>query len=285
MLRYLGLGERSLGDSPMPSHPRVNWEFLAVVKGVLAPYTSDAEPLKLKSDALWLFPPGVAHGWRGEPGQKCEVVVVHFSIVPSLVEQMMGDRSYLVVQLTSKERARIVRLGRSLKPHYWKPIVASELHAERALIDLSVLLLKDQQELNQPNLAGVHWNKVVDAEAWLRQHVAESPSIADAARVVGLSESQLRRVFWKVKKKNPKHILNKIRFDKAMHLMAESDAKLSKIADESGFSSATNFCRAFKAHVGKTPTVWRREIYVQYRRPSESSKTAYQRHGRRYREL
>ncbi len=269
----------------MPPHPRVNWEFLAVVKGRLAPDSGDAEPPDLRSDTMWLFPPGVVHGWRGKPGQKCEVVVVHFSTVPSVVEQRFAEKSYLSVQLLPRERRKVARLGRNLKPHYWNPVVASELHAERALIDLSLLLLKHEPDLHEPNLAGAHWNKVADAEAWLRQHIRESPSIADAARVVGVSPSQLRRIFCKVKKTNPKHILDKIRFDKAMHLMADSDDKLSKIAEESGFSSATNFCRAFKAHVGKTPTTWRQEIYVQYHRPAQLDRSTYEKHGRRYREL
>lgn len=285
MLRYLGLGERELGDCPMPPHPRVNWEFLAVVKGHLAPYTKDSDALDLRSAALWLFPPGVSHGWRGKPGQRCEIVVIHFSAVPGAVERALPGNQFLAVQLTPLERRKVIRLGRSLKPHYWNPTVASELYGERALIDLSLLLLKDQKNLNEPNLAGLHWSKVADAESWLREHIKDSPSIGDAAHVVGLSPSQLRRIFWKVKKKSPKHILDKIRFDKAMHLMAESDAKLANVADESGFSSATNFCRAFKAHVGKTPTTWRREIYIQYRRPSTTNKGVYQLHGRRYREL
>ncbi|HEU5080595.1 MAG TPA: AraC family transcriptional regulator [Opitutaceae bacterium] len=285
MLRYLALGERELGDAPMPPHPRVNWEFFAVVKGQVAPYTKDSDPIDLKSDTLWLFPPGVVHGWRGKRGQKCEVVVIHFSIVPGVVERAFGDEPYLSVQLTPLERSRIVRLGRALKPHYWNPIVASELFADRARIDLSLLLLKGRRELQEPNLAGVHWNKVSEAEAWLRKNIGKAPSIADAAHVVGLSESQLRRIFWKVKRRNPKHILDKLRFDKAMHLMAESDAKLAKIAEESGFSSATNFCRAFRAYVGKTPTAWRREIYIKYQRPSDSDKASYERHGRRHREL
>jgi|GEM_PF-270250 len=285
MLRYLGLGERELGDCPMPPHPRVNWEFLVVIKGQIAPYTVDTDPLELKADTLWLFPPGVVHGWRGKPREKSEVVVVHFSTVPGVVERAFGDEPYLSVKVTPQERRQLARLGRSLKPHYWKPVMASELYAERALIDLSLILLKDHRDIHQPRPVGVHWSKVANAEAWLREHIGESPSIVDAARVVGLSPSQLRRIFWKVKKKSPKQIVDKIRFDKAMHLMAESDAKLSKIADESGFSSATNFCRAFKSFVGKTPTTWRREIYVQYHRPGGSKKSAHEEHGRRYREL
>ncbi len=285
MLRYLGLGERQLGDCPMPAHARVNWEFLAVVRGQVAPLDHDGDDVQLQSDTLWLFPPGYVHGWTGRPGEKCEIVVVHFSSVPSAVERLVDAHGFLCAALSVKDRRLVTRLGKSLKPHYWKPTLLSEIQSERALMDLSLILLRGHSESHESSLGGSSWSKVVDAESWLRQHIRGAPTIADAARGVGISPSQLRRIFWKVKKKNPKQIFDKIRFEKAMHLMAETDAKLERIAEESGFSSATNFCRAFKAFVGKSPTTWRKEIYVQYKKPRELEKSIYGRHGRRYREL
>lgn len=285
MLRYLGLGERRLGDCPMPAHARVNWEFLAVVKGELAPFRDDREDVELRSDTLWLLPPGYVHGWRGKIGQKCEIVVLHFSGVPSALERLVNESGYVSSPLTIKDRRVVQRLAKSLKPHYWKPTALSEIYSERALLDLSLLLLRGRKEAQESSLGGSSWSKVADAESWLRQHIRHTPTVADAARAVGISPSQLRRLFWKVRRKNPKHLFDKIRFEKAMHLMAETDAKLERVAADSGFSNATNFCRAFKAFVGKSPTTWRKEIYIQYKKPRQTEQSAYDRHGRRYREL
>lgn len=285
MLRYLGSGERELGDCPMPAHARVNWEFLAVIKGRVAPFRTDDEHVTLLSDTLWLLPPGYVHGWRGRPGEKSEIVVFHFSGVPSTLERLVDQHGYLSTSLSIKDKGSILRFNRSLKPHYWQPTALSEIHSERVLLDLSLLLLRGRSESQESSIGGSSWSKVADAEAWLRQHICGTPTIADAARAVGISPSQLRRLFWKIKKKSPKQVFDKIRFEKAMHLMAETDAKLERVAADSGFSSATNFCRAFKGFIGKSPTTWRKEIYIQYKKPREVEKAAYDRHGRRYRQL
>ena len=285
MLRYLGLGLRELGDCPMPPHARVNWEFLAVVRGHCAPTARPDEKPPLATNTLWLFPPGYRHGWVGQPGEKCEVFIVHFNAVPVALERVVTEHGFLATRLTARDRRWLARLSRSLKHHYWHPILASELHTERALMDLGLLLLRAIKESHLPHQSGASLDRVLRAENWLRNHLAESPSIADGARAAGLSSSQLRRLFWKVRKAHPQRVLDRLRVNRAMHLMTESDAKLESVARECGFAGATSLCRAFKAIVGNSPTVWRKEIYIQYKRPSETKKGDYASHGRRVREL
>ena len=102
------------------------------------------------------------------------------------------ERGYLVRQLSGDDRQLLAELSRSLKPHYWDPTLASEIHTTKALMELSLLFL-----------------------------------------------------------------------------------------DECGFSSATNFCRAFKSTAGTTPGTWRNEIYVQYQQPRAKLGADYKQHGRR----
>src|SRR3954464_12558932 len=99
MLRYLGLGKRQLGDHPMPPHARLNWEFLAVVRGKLAPFESDPENAKLVEKHCWLFPPGVIHGWAGKKGETCDVIVLHFSSLERSIEQVASTRRMLETRL------------------------------------------------------------------------------------------------------------------------------------------------------------------------------------------
>jgi len=285
MLRYLSHGSRELGDFPMPPHKRVNWEFFAVTEGRVAPLLETKENPAFSSSSLWVFPPGFSHGWNGEPGRKCEVVVIHYNSVPPALERLVNERGFLSVRMNGKELRRVTSLAKTLKRHYWNPVLVSEIYTERALHDLSLILLSPFEESWQPNQTGVNLRKILIAEGWLKAHLADNPSVQNAARAAGISGSQLRRLFLKVRKSGPKKILNKLRFDAAMRMMAESDAKLQNIAAATGFSSATNFCRAFKVYNGKSPTAWRREIYIQYKRPSGTEKTEYSHHGRRYREL
>lgn len=269
----------------MPVHKRVNWEFLAVVRGKCAPTLEVGPPLLVPANSrLWLFPPGYAHGWQGEPGRKCEIVVLHFSSVPVALERAVNENGFLALHLQPADRRFLRNLGKNLKPHYWRPVGVSDIHTERALMDLSLLMLRDIPAGQQPHRVGSRLDRVLAAEAWLREHLAERPSIAQAARATGISPSHLRRLFRTARKSSPKRAQQKLKFERAMQLMAQTTVKLAQVATECGYKSASNFCRAFKAFNGNSPAVWRREIYIQYKQPRKTEKADYRRHGSRRRE-
>lgn len=280
MLRYLASGLRRFGDTPMPTHRRLNWEFLAVLRGKCAPTIDSAKRLEPVADTLWLFPPQTPHGWIGEPANPCRVVVIHFSSVPAALEEAVRERGFLVHQLSGGDKQLLAELSRSLKPHYWDPVQASEIHTTKALMELSLLFL-DHAASTRIGQRGQKTKKVQTFEDWVREHLPECPSIAGGARAVGLSPSQLRRICLAVRGTGPTEILQRLRIERAMELMAKKDAKLTTVAAECGFSSATNFCRAFKAAAGTTPGTWRNEIYFQYQKPRAKIGADHRQHGRR----
>ncbi len=283
MLRYLGLGNRFLGERPMPPHKRLNWEFLAVVRGKLAPFDRNDAPRTLRSERLWLFPPGVVHGWAGVPGESCEVIVIHFSTVPAALEKIARARGSLETTLAKRDKEQLVGIAQRLKRHYWRPTLESEIHCERALMDLSLLVLRDYKERREPQSIGGSFDKVTTAEDWLRDHLAENPALSDAARVIGVSTSQLNRLFRQVRRENPQAVLNRLKIERAMELLGSSNAKLETVAAECGFSSGSNLCRAFKMCKGHSPTRWRKEMFIQYKVPSEAAMGDHTQHGRRAR--
>jgi AraC-like DNA-binding protein len=279
MLRYLGLGARSLGDVPMPPHKRMNWEFFAVVHGTCAPILVAKPAPPLTRDTLWLFPPGYVHGWIGKPGADCQVLVLHFSSVPFAVEQATEELGPISVRLHSAERKRLIRAAHALRSHYWHPVRTSDIHADSVLMELSLLVLRDLPNGPQ-GPRNPHLSRVLQAENWVRDHLEEKPSVARVASIVGISPSQLGRLFVRVRKESPKRMVEKLKIEKAMHMMSHTDAKLHNVAVECGYSSASNFCRAFRAFLGASPKVWRKETHIQYRKPRPSEMADYRRHGR-----
>lgn len=283
MLRYLGLGKRWLGDHPMPPHPRLNWEFVAVLKGKLSPYETNPKGAKPLRSHCWLFPPGVVHGWIGERGKTCELMVVHFSSLPPAIEQVAANRGALESKLSPHDLTTLGKMIPPLERHYWSPTVESELRAHRVLVDMCLLLIRDYEERSAPQTSGGNHSRVVKAEEWLRANLTANPSINDAAHQVGLSTSQLCRVFSQIRKETPQDYLNRVKIERAMELLGYTNAKLEQVAVESGFSSASNLCRAFKAARGRSPTDWRTETYIQYRKPPKGADTDYRQHGVRVR--
>lgn len=53
--------------------------------------------------------------------------------------------------------------------------------------------------------------------------------------------------------------IRKLRIEKAMQLLNESDRSLAEIAYLTGFSDQSHFTRIFKKHTGKSPSVFRKE--------------------------
>lgn len=285
MLRYVGLGKRHYGEHPMPPHPRLNWEFLTATEGKICPIEESDSKRKPVENTLWLYPPGVVHGWMGERDKSCELVVLHYSALPPAVEKLTKIYGHLQARLEKRERAKLRRIGQMLKTHYWHPTLESEIFAQRALMDLCLLILRPYKERHQPESIGGNYERVVQAEEWLRARLSDSPSVKDAARAVGLSVSHLYRLFQRIRKESPQETLTRIRIEHAMTLLGSSNAKLQKIAAECGFSSASNLCRAFRTVKGRTPSDWRRETFIQYKRASKGAASDHTQHGRRRRDV
>lgn len=263
----------------MPPHPRINWEFQAVVKGRMAPTTAKQEPLARAT--LWVFPPGVEHGWRGEPGSACEIVSLHFSAVPESMETLVAEQGYSRVRLSRTCIRKLTTMARTLSPHYWQPVLSSDVHVQRALLDLCLLVLRKYPEAKRPRPLGAAFSKVVETEDWLRRNLSCGGHVKDAARAVGLSVSQLDRLFLRIRGETPLRFLTQLRIERAMRLLADPELKLEAVANQCGFSSASNLCRAFKAARGSSPTRWRDETLIRYRRPRRGEEEDAGMHGRR----
>lgn len=284
MLRYLGFGNRHYGDHPLPAHRRVNWEFESVVAGRIAPVAENGMADKPVGETMWLFPPGVSHGWVGERRNVCEVVVFHFSSVPRAIQVLARAHGSLQTRLTAADVKRLRQYARELKRHYWHPALESEIYGQRVLMDLCLMVLRGYDERKQPQMAGGSYNRVIRAEQWISERIGRNPPITDAARHIGISSSQLRRLFQRVRNESPHQVLNRLRLERAMELLGRTNAKLDHVAAECGFTNASDLCRAFKASKGCSPTFWRRETFIQYKIPGKTSGSDHTQHGRRLRE-
>jgi AraC-like DNA-binding protein len=267
MLRYLVTGSRRFGVYPMPPHQRANWEFYAVVRGSIAPVLPNAEKLALKSEHLWLFPPELSHGWRGDGPNKARVVAFHFGFVPPPLDDLARKNGYLSVELTDDEVERILELEEELRKYYHKWTSVNLLHFHKGLLELSLVALKDipVQELPVPQDAAV--SKVEAALAWYSEHAAERPKLDQAAAAVRVSKSHLRRLFWQVRKQSPQAAFTQVKVERAMELLSESGDKLEVVASLCGFSSGSNMGRVFKAQTGFTPEAWRKTRLGAYKEP------------------
>jgi len=84
--------------------------------------------------------------------------------------------------------------------------------------------------------------------------------ITDVAAFVGLSRSQLFRVFRRASGLSPKEYLNVLRVERAAKLLRATDLSLEQIALSSGFSSAGRLNVVFRERYGTSPSQYRRAL-------------------------
>ena len=81
--------------------------------------------------------------------------------------------------------------------------------------------------------------------------------ISDMAAVVYMSERSLSRKVKMLTGDTPKKMLQTIRLEQAAKLLISDDQNITSLCYEVGFSDASHFSRAFKAHYEMTPTEYR----------------------------
>lgn len=91
----------------------------------------------------------------------------------------------------------------------------------------------------------------------IRENACAGINVNDVIRMSAMSRSTLERRFQKHLGCGPKDLILKVRFDKVMTLLRETDYELNKIARLCGFRTAAHLVSAFKQHTGVTPGQYR----------------------------
>ncbi len=264
MLRYLASGQRKFGLHPMAAHARPNWEFYAVVRGKIAPTMDGKQDSPLRSRHLWIFPPGAVHGWRGEYDTSARIVAFHFGAIPAPLDSIVREAGCHGVTLNAADGRLILSLEEQVRPHYHQPNSFSNVYFDYALHRLSLLALRNLSPQNLETPKATVLRKVDAAINWYSENLAHRPKITETAAAVHVSPSHLRRLFWQVNQESPQTAFTRLKMQRALHLMAESDMKLEALALSCGFSSASDFCRAFKQQHKISPDLWRRTFLKPY---------------------
>jgi AraC-like DNA-binding protein len=261
MIRYLNYGPRDFVENPDPPATRTGWQFYAFLTGKGAPRFTKKEAIPMMPRSLWVVRPGVEYRWRASNG-KVQRAAFHFSNVPELLRAHIGEKNYLMHTLDDTEAAQILEIGLRLRPFYLAPSELLGLQSELALLELSLIFLKDAKHRRTAPLQRIHADRVRKAEEWYQANLKKRPTIDHVAMEVGLSTSQLRRDFKELYQLSPNAVFRRIRLYEATRLMANSDSTLDYIYPLAGFANEVDFYRCFKAEYKMSPHRWRMRLQV-----------------------
>ncbi|MPZ20660.1 MAG: AraC family transcriptional regulator [Luteitalea sp.] len=91
----------------------------------------------------------------------------------------------------------------------------------------------------------------------VREHYAERLTIAEAARIAGMSRPQFMKTFKKVAGMTLVAYLNHVRLSNGSRLLRETGLTIAEIASEVGFSDQSYFDKRFKRAFGRSPREFR----------------------------
>ena len=96
---------------------------------------------------------------------------------------------------------------------------------------------------------------------FLKEHIYYNINMKDIIKKVGLSESQLQRLFKKYTGQTIMYYFRKLRIIEAQYLIRNKNYTMSEIAYNLHFSSIHHFSACFKQITEKTPTEYMKLIY------------------------
>jgi AraC-like DNA-binding protein len=107
-------------------------------------------------------------------------------------------------------------------------------------------------ELERPGI-GI----AVQVRSHLAACVGASPTSAETAAMLGLSERSLRRAL-RAERTNFRRLLDEVRLEKAIGLLRDARLPIEQIAPQLGYSEPAAFIHAFRRWTGSTPAAFRR---------------------------
>jgi AraC-like DNA-binding protein len=96
------------------------------------------------------------------------------------------------------------------------------------------------------------------------ERIAEPISVSMLSSAVGLSRSYFSHAFRTSVGRSPHAHVVRLRIERAMFLMVQTEAPLTEVALAAGFADQSHFSRSFRRVAGATPADWRRA----HKRPS-----------------
>jgi YesN/AraC family two-component response regulator len=95
------------------------------------------------------------------------------------------------------------------------------------------------------------------AERYIQENYSRKISLQEIAKVSGLSAPYFSTIFKEERGENLSTYLNRLRIEKAGHLLLKTDMPLSDIARACGFEDQSWFSRMFKSYTGLSPGKYR----------------------------
>lgn len=148
---------------------------------------------------------------------------------------------------------------------YYASPAENEIILQSLVLELIHTISRDGAKVIRQNTqSSSNALRVDSAIQYIKGHLTEDLSLEAVSAVVSLSPIHFHSIFKAAVGKTLREYVEEQRIKKAVNLLLTTDASLTQIAYECGFSSQSYFSYVFKRRMHKTPREYIREIYNTY---------------------
>ncbi|AHF05476.1 hypothetical protein MARPU_08325 [Marichromatium purpuratum 984] len=202
---------------------------------------------RLAAGMVAVIAPGARHDFSGSARNRFLV----FDLAdPLLIECCLGEEAAPVRTLGNTASRYLALLAGELEQG------GRRLCSRAAITTACELLAEPAAEASDDEIGPP--SRLLRAERLLAEEGADGPNVAEIAASVGLSVSQLNRLYRARHGRSPKQAQIAERLARATRLLRETDHSVATIAHLLGYRNPSSFCSLFKEHLGMTPSDYRR---------------------------
>lgn len=211
--------------------------------------------------ANWLAglpkPVGVFACFDGRAQQVLEACQVAGLAVPEAVAVLGVDDDEVVCELSDPPLSSVLPNAR--RTGYEAAALLARLMAGRKLVladskEIEPIRVVERRSTEALAVADRH---VAAALRFIRDHAHDGIGVKDVLRAVPVSRTLLERKFSHLVGESPHRQIRRHQLDKARQLLAETGLPVARIADMTGFESASYLSAVFRRETGETPRAYR----------------------------
>lgn len=128
-------------------------------------------------------------------------------------------------------------------------------HSLQLILELSV-----PRPLSKHAQSGNAYATYLRVREYFDTHYSQQGRVKDFSKKTHIDSAYLSRLFTKFGKETPYRYLNRLRMNRAMHLLLHHNLQIQEIADSVGYSDAFHFSTRFKQYYGHSPKAFKRQM-------------------------
>ena len=203
-------------------------------------YNANGKEFLSDSMHLMILPQGCTYEWHCTKGGSCYMIEFESNLICKEP-----------ISFTIQNGDKLMKKFKELE--YKRAVKGKKLHLE-SLRDLYSILITVLETETEHYLPTEKKGKIDDAIEFISQNFHKKITNERLAQIAGLSTVYFRKLFTYTVGVSPITYVHNLRIEKAKEMLKSDYGSLSDIALSLGYSSLYDFSRAFKKHVGISPS-------------------------------